>query len=53
LPHENKLIEVKSTWTYKTDWDKKLKYQQQSCKDQGYAYEIWIYNQKGLKINVI
>ncbi len=50
LPHENKLIEVKSTWTYKTDWDKKLKYQKDAVEKQGYAYEIWIYNAKGVRV---
>ena len=50
LPHENKLIEVKSTWTYKTDWDKKLKYQKDAVEKQGYTYEIWIYNAKGVQV---
>ncbi len=50
LPHENKLIEVKSTWTFKTDWDKKLKYQKDAVEKQGYIYEIWIYNAKGVRV---
>jgi hypothetical protein len=52
LPHENKLIEVKSTRTYDIDWNKKLKYQKEEC-DKLYNYEIWVYNQKKQRVFVL
>ncbi len=51
LPHENKLIEVKSTWTYKCKTDN-IQLKAEACKKQGYNYEIWCYDGKGNRINV-
>ena len=49
IPHENKIIEVKSTWTYKRDLDiNKLK--SEATINSGYNYETWIYDDKGNKI---
>jgi hypothetical protein len=49
IPHENKIIEVKSTWTYKKDLEiNKLK--SEATINSGFNYEIWIYNYKGEKI---
>jgi len=48
IPHENKIIEVKSTWTYKSKEDN-IKAKAEACKAQSYIYEIWIYNAKGVK----
>ena len=41
IPHLNKIIEVKSTWTYSLDVDK-IKAKEKSTKEQGYDYEYWI-----------
>jgi len=49
IPHENKIIEVKSTWTIKLH-EKKIKFKCNSCIANGYKYEIWEYNKKGEKI---
>lgn len=46
IPKENKIIEVKSTWTFKKP-DVLLK--QQAGKELGYKYEIWVYDKKGNK----
>lgn len=46
IPHENKLIEVKSTWTYKCRSDNVL-LKKKVSQDLGYTYEIWCYNSKG------
>jgi hypothetical protein len=45
----NKIIEVKSTWTYKCKEDF-VKEKEEATKKLGYNYEIWIYNKKGEKI---
>ena len=42
LPKENKIIEVKSTWTYEIKKEITLK-KAKSTKDKGYNFEIWIY----------
>lgn len=50
IPKENKLIEVKSTWTYKVQIDKNT-CKANACKMLGYIYEFWIYdNKKNKKI---
>ncbi len=46
IPHENRLIEVKSTWTYKCKTDF-IKQKAEAAKAAGYNYEIRIYNAKG------
>jgi hypothetical protein len=51
IPHENKLIEVKSTWTYRCNSDNVL-LKKKSCEDAGYIYEIWVYDSKGNRIEV-
>lgn len=43
LPHENKIIEVKSSWTYQCKADN-VAQKKQACLDQGYACEIWCYD---------
>jgi hypothetical protein len=48
IPHENYIIEVKSTWTYKCKTDS-IKEKAEACKSQGYKYEIWIFDGKGNK----
>jgi len=50
IPSQNLCIEVKSEWTIKlTTSNVFLK--QQAAKEQGYKYEIWVYNKKGIKTN--
>jgi hypothetical protein len=48
IPHENKLIEVKSTWTIKMK-PETIMAKANSCKDKGYCFEIWVYDGKGGK----
>jgi hypothetical protein len=52
LPHENKIIEIKSTRTFGIDWEKKLKYQKKAVEEQGYVFEIWVYEKKGRRVDV-
>ncbi len=52
IPTENKCIEVKSTWTFKKKKDNVLD-KMKCAKDQGYLYEIWVYDNKGNKVETI
>ena len=45
----NKCIEVKSKWTSKMNINN-IFLKQNAAKENGYLYEIWIYNKKGEKI---
>ena len=45
---ENKIIEVKSTWTFQLHKDKVLM-KRQSAIELGFKYELWIYDKKGNK----
>ena len=51
IPHENKIIEVKSTWTYKCKIDN-IKQKAEATKAKGFTYEIWIYDAKGKRVNM-
>ena len=51
IPSQNKCIEVKSTWTFSQPKNHAL-LKQQSAKAMGHLYEIWIYDPKGIKIQV-
>jgi hypothetical protein len=51
IPDENKIIEVKSTWTYKCKTDN-INQKKEACISQGYIYEIWCFNHKGEKIDI-
>ncbi len=46
LNHQNKLVEVKSTWTLKKKNDSVFE-KQKAGKEQGYLYEIWVISDKG------
>jgi hypothetical protein len=46
IPKENKIIEVKSTWTFKKPH---VLLKQQAAIEKGYKYEIWVYDKKGNK----
>jgi len=50
IPHENKIVEVKSTWTYKCKTDNIL-LKKKTAEEQGFLYEIWCYDGKGVRIN--
>jgi hypothetical protein len=52
IPKDNKCIEVKSTWTAEKKKDN-IFLKQDAGKNLGYKYEIWIYDNKGIKINCI
>ena len=52
IPSQNRMIEVKSTYTIKLNNDTIL-LKQQACKDAGYSCEIWVYNSKGEKVECI
>lgn len=51
IKSENKIIEVKSTWTFEIKEDKVL-IKQRISKNQGYKYEIWILNKIGEILNI-
>jgi hypothetical protein len=42
IPKINKMVEVKSTWTYNKNINI-VNLKKQKCKELGYDYEIWIY----------
>jgi len=45
IKSENKIIEVKSTWTYEKDKDD-LPLKSCACKDNGYDFEVWVFDGK-------
>jgi len=49
IPSKNKIIEVKSTWTYKCKKDN-IQEKAEATKVAGYEYEVWIYDSKANKI---
>ena len=49
IPSKNKCIEVKSTWTFTKQKDI-IFLKQIAAKDLGYLYEIWVYDNKGNKV---
>lgn len=51
IPHENRIIEVKSTWTYTCKTDN-ISQKQTACEAAGYKYETWCYDGKGVRINI-
>jgi hypothetical protein len=46
IPSQNRMVEVKSTWTAEKKKDN-IFLKQEAGKKLGYLYEIWIYNKKG------
>ena len=51
IPRQNKCIEVKSTWTFTTQKET-IFLKQQAAKEMGYLYEIWVYDGKGVKLEI-
>jgi hypothetical protein len=50
IPTINKMIEVKSTWTYAKKKEDNIIPKALQCIKEGYDYEIWIYDNKRNKI---
>ena len=51
IPLQNKCIEIKSTWTFKKQ--KEVVFlKQTAAKNLGYLYEIWVYDDKGNKVEL-
>jgi hypothetical protein len=46
IPSQNRMIEIKSTWTAEKKKDN-IFLKQEAAKNLGYLYEIWVYNNKG------
>ena len=46
LHNEDKIVEVKSTWTYKLDEETTIPLKAQACIDAGFEFEIWIFDEK-------
>ena len=46
IPSQNRCIEVKSTWTARKDKKDNIFLKQNTAKELGYQYEIWIFNKK-------
>jgi len=51
IPHENRIIEVKSTWTYGCKEDN-IELKKKATIEKGYKYEIWCYDNKEVKIDL-
>ena len=49
LVNENKLIEVKSTYTYSKDLNNNLR-KKEACLALGYLFEFWVFSKHGLQI---
>jgi hypothetical protein len=52
IPHLNLIIEVKSQYTFTKELDKNFA-KKIACLEQGYKFEFWIYDKKGIKIKTI
>jgi L-rhamnose mutarotase len=49
IPSQNKCIEIKSTWTFQKQ--KNIVFLKQNAgKELGYSYELWVYDNKGNKV---
>jgi hypothetical protein len=48
IPKINTIYEVKSTWTYKKDIEK-INLTKQACIDDGYLFELYVYDGKGIR----
>ena len=51
IPNQNRCIEVKSTWTAKVN-ENTIFIKQTAGKSLGYQYEIWVYDHKGVKVEI-
>ena len=51
IPHENKIIEVKGTWTFECKADNVL-LKKKTAEELGYSYDIWCYNSRGKRVEI-
>lgn len=52
VPSQNRMIEVKSLYTFTKDVER-IFYKKKAAQEQGYKYDIWIFDNKGLLINCL
>lgn len=52
IKSQNRCIECKSTWTLQNHLNDVFK-KQSAAKDLGYKYEIWVYDKKGNRVEII
>jgi len=52
IPAINLIIEVKSEYTYKVDYDKNMAKMKTSA-EQGYIVELWVYNEKAERVETL
>ena len=52
IPHLNLIIEVKSDFTFDVAIDKNFA-KRIACIEQGYKFQFWIYNNKGVRIRTV
>ncbi len=51
IKSQDKIIEVKSSWTYEKDMEKN-ETKANACLEQGYNFEFWLYTKKGKKLTL-
>ena len=49
IPSQNRCIEIKSIWTAKKN-KHNIFLKLNAAKELGYKYEIWVYDNKGIKV---
>ncbi len=49
IPSENRIIEVKSTWTYEKDKED-IPLKHKACEKAGYEFELWVFDDKQNKV---
>ena len=49
ITSQNRCIEIKSTWTHKLN--NSIYEKQAAAIEQGYLYDVWIYNEKGIRFH--
>ena len=53
IPSQNRCIEIKSEYTITINDNNHIFLKQEAGKKDGYLYEIWVYNRKGVRTNII
>lgn len=51
IKSQDKIIEVKSSWTYEKDREKN-EAKANACLNQGYKFQFWLYSKKGRKLTL-
>lgn len=52
IKSENKIIEVKSKWTYELELDKN-NLKKETCLSIGLKFEFWVFDKKGQILNIL